>query len=120
MELILVYNANSGVANKLWDAMHKAVSPSTYACELCSLTHHSVGARSQWKSFLKEKKIPTKVMYKDQFEAIYQKSFEFPAVFLYDKSNFTCILDKKAMSELNELEDFLVLLKSRLPETDKK
>lgn len=119
MELILVYNANSGVANKLWDALHKTVSPSTYACELCALTHHSLGARSQWKAFLKEKNIPTKVMYKDQFETAYQGSFEFPAVLLHDKSNFTCILDKKEMGELNELEDFLVLLKHRLPEIDK-
>lgn len=118
MELILVYNANTGIANKLWDAMHKAVSPSTYGCELCSLTHNSVGARSQWKDFLKDEKIPTKVMYKDQFEATYATTFEYPIVLLYDKSNFSCILDKKAMSALNDLDSFLVLLKSRLPEID--
>ncbi|NJM95354.1 MAG: GTPase, partial [Acaryochloridaceae cyanobacterium CSU_5_19] len=37
--LIFVYNANSGGINTALDIAHKLLSPSTYRCNLCRLTH---------------------------------------------------------------------------------
>ncbi len=117
MELIFVYNANSGRANKMWDAVHKMVSPTTYDCELCTLTHHSFGAHSKWQSFLKEAKVSVKVYYKDQFERTFDSKMEFPAVLFYENSVVRTILDKKELKHINELEDLLVLLEQKLSET---
>ena len=39
MKLIFVYNAGSGKLNALFDMAHKIVSPTTYECSLCALTH---------------------------------------------------------------------------------
>ncbi len=39
MDLIFVYNADSGKLNVLFDVGHKIVSPGTYKCDLCTLTH---------------------------------------------------------------------------------
>ena len=38
-KLLFVYNVNSGKLNILFGIVHKIISPSTYTCELCSLTH---------------------------------------------------------------------------------
>lgn len=50
--LIFVYNAESGLFNTLSDVAHKILSPETYACNLCALTHTAFGMRREWKDFL--------------------------------------------------------------------
>jgi len=37
--IVFIYNAHSDIWNKYIDFAHKIISPSTYACDLCSLTH---------------------------------------------------------------------------------
>lgn len=117
MELVLVYNANKKVGDQMVDYLHKVFSPSTYDCKLCSLTHHNLGARRAWKEFIESSDLPMQFLYKDQFKAKYQEDFDFPVVLSYDKSGFTRILGKKELESLNDLEEFLVLLKERLPKT---
>ena len=50
--LVFVYNADSGFVNTLFDIGHKIVSPSTYACNLCALTHSTFSMRDEWKRFV--------------------------------------------------------------------
>ncbi len=50
--LIFVYNADSGLLNAVKDAIHKAISPSTYPCRLCGLTFGAVRMKSAWKEFI--------------------------------------------------------------------
>ena len=40
MELIFIYNAQKGRLNSLIDYIHKTVSPGTYSCNLCAITHN--------------------------------------------------------------------------------
>ena len=39
--LLFVYNAKSGIANVLVDISHKLLSPETYSCNLCVITHNT-------------------------------------------------------------------------------
>ncbi len=41
--LLFVYNADSGLVAGLFDSAHKLLSPSTYQCQLCTLTHGVTG-----------------------------------------------------------------------------
>ena len=50
--LVFVYNADSGLFNTLTDFAHKLFSPRTYRCNLCALTHTSLGMKKAWKEFL--------------------------------------------------------------------
>ena len=68
MEIIFVYNARSDKINKLIDFAHKIISPSTYSCDLCTLTHTNFGQRKDWKAFLENSSYLLHVYYKDQFE----------------------------------------------------
>ena len=53
-ELILVYNADSDLFSLIKDALHKILSPSTYQCNLCSLTFGMIGMRDEWKALRKQ------------------------------------------------------------------
>ena len=72
--LQFVYNANSDVKSKTIDFLHKAISPGTYNCELCSITHSNFGERSEWRVFLDN--LPVKSM------------FTYKNIFLEDNPNF--------------------------------
>lgn len=76
-KLIFVYNAKGGQLNGLMDSVHKLVSPSTYSCELCAITHGFFGAKEEWKSFLKELQIPVEFYHKNEWK---DKSIRLPVV----------------------------------------
>lgn len=65
--LLFVYNADRGLFNMLTDVAHKIFSPSTYACNLCALTHSPFGMRAAWKSFLAELNMPLAFIHRDEF-----------------------------------------------------
>ncbi|WP_337866838.1 hypothetical protein [Ignavibacterium sp.] len=54
MEIQFVYNAKGNVASSIFDLAHKIISPETYQCNLCKITH---GAFTETKKFkeLKQK-----------------------------------------------------------------
>jgi hypothetical protein len=56
MNLLFVYNANSGKLNAAFDMAHKAISPSTYKCSLCALTHNPLKEKKEWVDFQKASK----------------------------------------------------------------
>lgn len=50
--LVIVYNANAGIAAGVMDSVHKIVSPSTYPCQLCAVTYGLVAMKREWRVFL--------------------------------------------------------------------
>ena len=68
--IAFVYNADRGLFNTLTDVAHKLLSPSTYACNLCSITHSPVGMRKQWRSFLEELGLPLEFFHRDERNAL--------------------------------------------------
>jgi hypothetical protein len=68
-KLIFVYNADSGLFNTLTDIAHKALSPQTYACNLCAITHSYFSMRDAWKDFLTELGAECEFLHRDQFRA---------------------------------------------------
>lgn len=63
--LIFVYNADGGLAQGLLDAVHKTLSPSTYACSLCAITYGTFAMQPKWRAWLKDLSIPTVFYHKD-------------------------------------------------------
>lgn len=84
-ELIFVYNANSGIVNAIFDSAHKLFSPSTYACDLCALTYHSLGEKKKWKDFRKDSKTAMRFLHKDEFQSEFpDASFNLPVILRHD------------------------------------
>ncbi len=65
--LVFVYNADSGPVSALMDAVHKLVSPQTYACSLCFITYGPVAMRTEWKRFIEGLPYPSEFLHRDQF-----------------------------------------------------
>ncbi|PWL30384.1 MAG: GTPase [Fluviicola sp. XM-24bin1] len=116
MELYFVYNARKGLGNMVMDGLHKVVSPSTYACDLCSLTYGAVTKKKEWKAFLEQSKIPMRFYYTNTLPKEFHQNFDYPVVLRYENSSVSCILDRQDFAAINDLNEFIVLLIEKVPE----
>jgi len=81
--IIFVYNADSGLFNLVSDMAHKLMSPETYDCQLCLLTHGHFGMRDQWRDYLQTLDAKIEFLHRDEFIKQYpEHKAELPALFL--------------------------------------
>lgn len=117
-ELIFVYNANSGALNALKDSLHKAISPETYSCSLCALTHGSLGAHNAWKDFIKEYKGKMSFYHKNEFEKLFRSKwlpkYNFPVILFGYKEELGVFLDNTHLDECNSLEVLIAKIQKQL------
>lgn len=79
--IIFVYNADSGFFNKVTDYLHKTLSPETYQCQLCAITH-SHKMHDKWRIFVENLPIPVEFLHRDELISRYQISdVQLPAIF---------------------------------------
>lgn len=79
--LIFVYNADSGRLHAWLDIGHKLLSPHTYQCDLCRVTHGVFREHRAWKAFRERSGIPLEFLHRDEFEARYPLDrFDYPVV----------------------------------------
>lgn len=104
-KMILVYNANSGVGSSLMDIAHKAISPSTYSCALCSLTHGVFSAKEEWSEFINERGVEIEIMHKDEFETKYNAKLEYPVILYAD--SMRPIFTSDEIEELSSTTDLI-------------
>ena len=82
-KVIFVYNADSGLFNLVSDMAHKFLSPDTYNCQLCMLTHGHFGMRDQWHDYLETLDAELEFLHRDEFIKKYpEHKAELPALFL--------------------------------------
>lgn len=67
--LLFIYKADSGLFNTATDIAHKIISPETYECDLCSLTHGYFTIRKEWASFLRELGLPCEFRHRNEISA---------------------------------------------------
>lgn len=82
MELQFIYNAKNNVASSIFDLAHKIISPETYQCNLCKITHSSFAENKKFKQ-LKEKFNIT-LWHIDDYEKKYNKEFSYPLIIIRD------------------------------------
>ena len=115
--LIFIYNANSGFINGMMDSAHKALSPETYQCELCALTHGFFGAKQAWKDFMARINVETKFYHLDdtpaELKALAGES-GLPCIIKQDGEEATMLLDKKALASLDSLDALIAKLDNAL------
>ncbi len=109
-----MYNAKSDFLNKYVDVLHKIVSPDTYSCDLCNLTHGNFTEKKRWKNYRENSNSEFVFMYKDQFLDTYLdlniENLTFPAVFKKEGSVIEILFDSKVISSLSSVEDLIDLL----------
>ena len=63
--LVFVYNADAGLVQGAFDSIHKLVSPATYACSLCAVTHGVLRMNPHWRAWLKALDVPVAFYHRD-------------------------------------------------------
>jgi len=78
--LIFVYNADGGFLDRLTDAAHKLLSPSTYSCHLCAITHGATGMHREWRDFLKSLDVELAFHHRDEWRDDWGPSPDLPVI----------------------------------------
>lgn len=117
-QLLFVYNADSGLFNTVTDIAHKILSPSTYACNLCALTHGHFKVREEWVGFLKTLNADCEFLHRDEFHAKYGRTNGvLPAIFRIDAGVPSALIDADTLGDCTSLEQLIAILTQRLRNT---
>ncbi|MDH5784859.1 MAG: hypothetical protein OEZ16_04525 [Chromatiales bacterium] len=114
MTILFVYNANSGKLNTWLDIGHKLISPDTYSCNLCALTHGLLSEREEWKEFRQSSSNDLVFLHRDEFEKQYSNrgDFIYPIILnVDDNGNLHPLISSDELNKLNELEELISKVK---------
>ncbi len=112
-----MYNAKSDFWNKYLDVAHKIISPSSYSCDLCSLTYGNFSEKKAWKAFRENTDYDFVFMYKDEFLKKYslkEEAFKFPVILEKEKEAPRLFLDVEALSKLHSVEELIKILEKKI------
>lgn len=114
--IMMVYNADAGVFNAMSDAFHKAVSPDTYQCSLCVVTHGIVSMRFQWRTFLGSLPLKKKFCHRDDFADDFPGvHVALPAILLdVADSKPKVLVSQEELSSIDDLSKLIMLTEQRL------
>jgi hypothetical protein len=119
-KLVFVYNADSGLFNLLADMAHKIVSPDTYNCQLCMLTHGHLGMREQWKAYLESIDTELAFLHRDEFLKTYgQHAAALPALFLDVVGSAELFMSEEEINSCESLDVLIEKLDTKLGGLDK-
>jgi hypothetical protein len=108
--LIFVYNTDSGPASGLFDIGHKILSPSTYQCSLCTLTHDTFAEKKAWKEFRKSIGMPMEFLHRDEFEKKYHLRFDYPVI-LRNAGAIDVLMTKEQIDTIEEIDTLISAIK---------
>ena len=109
-KLIFVYNAKSDIINSTFDFAHKIISPKTYSCSLCKLTHGNFGESKIWKEFRENSNLEMEFLHKDEFEDNYTERDGYPIVYEAVDKELEIKLSPEELSKIEsivELKSFI-------------
>jgi hypothetical protein len=113
MKLIFIYNANSGKLNTLFDIAHKLISPETYQCDLCSLTHGALSEKKAWHEFRKRSGLKMEFLHKDEFEKLHAKTFDYPVI-LKQADDIELFLNADEISHIKSVDELIALIEQQV------
>ncbi len=123
-ELILVYNADSGIFNTIKDGINKIVSPRTYQCNLCALTYGTITMKDEWRTFIDNLGISSEFLHRDEFLKRLEfhphnvKNIEFPAIFIRKKEQVVLFINYIEINKCRTLQDLMDLITRKLSGKD--
>jgi len=117
--LVFVWNADAGMLNAIRDSLHKWISPETYSCKLCALTHGFSSARQDWKDFLRDFERPAYFCYRDTVQdtgILLNFPETYPLVLELRKGQWLPLLTAEDFKEISSLEELIETLRNKISE----
>ena len=107
MNLIFVYNAEADAMSRVLGFAHKIFRPSTYNCDLCNLTHSTLGERLLWKAFKKSTDANLSFYYRKEFEKKYGGNQNYPIIFVVENEHLAVLMNKQALLSCKNIEELI-------------
>jgi hypothetical protein len=118
MKLIFVYNANSGAVSAVLDSAHKLLSPSSYDCKLCVLTHGVFSENKHWKAFKEISSIEMVFLHKDKFLKQYKSKwlpkYSFPVILSEEDQALDVFMSNKDIETIETVAGLIAVIESRV------
>ncbi len=117
MRLIFVYNAKAGFLNGMMDSLHKTVSPDTYDCGLCAITHGFFKMDKDWRAYLKSIPYEADFYHRPDFCEKFpgHKGEKLPLIGLDDKGALSVLLGPEAIKACPDVNALAAAINSALP-----
>lgn len=110
LSLQFVYNARSGKVNALFDIAHKLISPDTYACDLCQLTHDTFRENAAFTALKAE--FPIELLHIDEYESRYPAEPLYPVIIARRGQQAVRRFGPERISQLHSVADLRSLIES--------
>ena len=112
--LLFVYNADGGLVDVVLDAAHKILSPATYQCDLCRLTHGWFRERAEWRAFIESLDVEVEFLHRDALAREYPGvSVTPPAVLFRVGDTWVPCVDAAALAACESIDTLIALVRER-------
>lgn len=113
-KLLVVYNANSGKLNSLLGSAHKILSPKTYPCKLCDITHGIFNENEVWKQFRETSGIHFTFYHKDEFLKEYPTETKQQLPAFFNAENMGLLISSEELKNLKTAQELIMLLNKKI------
>ena len=113
--LIFVYNGDTGLFNAATDIAHKLLSPTTYPCRLCALTHGVFKVNKRWSEFVEPYTGVFEFLHRDQYLARHGMPIVSLPVILerLDDLQLRVFLSAEELSAVHSVEELITVIQER-------
>ncbi|VAW72790.1 hypothetical protein MNBD_GAMMA13-719 [hydrothermal vent metagenome] len=108
LALQFIYNAHSGKVNALFDIAHKLISPGTYSCDLCQITHETFSENAEFSALKAQH--PIELFHIDEYEAHYPAEEHYPVIIVRKHGDIIQRIDRQRIGQLRSVGDLKSLL----------
>ena len=114
--LLFVYNADTGLLERLQHIAWSQLRPSTYPCRLCKLTYGALGMRGEWRRFARTLPADPLFLHADELRARHPGlgAVELPALFEEQGGELRTLIPATEMQALANLGALIALVQARV------
>lgn len=116
--LLFVYNADEGLFAAIGDAVHKVMSPATYACSLCAVSYGALRMRPDWRAYLQSLPFETRFFHRQDFKRAYPALAELalPAILLDQGTGPRLLVEARTLDQVDQVDQLIATLRAALTE----
>jgi len=114
--LLFIYNTNNGKLKSLMDyCAGTASAPVTDACPLNAITTTPGGIKEEWNRFLKDLRIPSRLLDHNEFSWEFPDLHTtFPVVLIQSGADLAVVVGTETLRQCRDLNDLIHLMQERL------
>ena len=107
--------------NTITDIAHKVLSPDTYSCQLCQLTHSYFSVKRDWVDFLGDIDAEYEFLHRDEYEQKYGATkIALPVILLKENDKPSAWISQEEINQCKSIEMLKILIHTRLQDVAQK